>query len=292
MKRVAIVTGASSGIGEASAECLALRGFSVVLSARRAERMEAVAKRIASNGGNAYILPADLTKEVYTQELVETTLQKWGRIDVLVNNAGYGKSGPTEYLMREDVRAQFEVNVFAPFQLCTLVVPIMRKQGEGRIINISSVNSRLAVPMGGLYSASKAAIELLTDAFRIELAPLGIKVILVIPGTTNTGAFDTMVEDARSYLNISGPYYTHLLNRADYLVARHRRKAGSPFVVAKVIERAAVERNPKLRYIVSWNAWWKYYFKAFLPQRLIDLMIKKAFRLRKYSPDEKTATVL
>jgi short-subunit dehydrogenase len=94
MKRVAIVTGASSGIGEASAECLALRGFSVILSARRAERMEAVTKRIASNGGNAYILPADLTKEVYTQELVETTLQKWGRIDVLVNNAGYGKSGP------------------------------------------------------------------------------------------------------------------------------------------------------------------------------------------------------
>jgi NAD(P)-dependent dehydrogenase (short-subunit alcohol dehydrogenase family) len=119
------------------------------------------------------------------------------------------RAAPTEYLMREDVRAQFEVNVFAPFQLCTLVVPIMRKQGEGRIINTSSINSRLAVPMGGLYSASKAAIELLTDAFRIELAPLGIKVILVIPGTTNTGAFDTMAEDARSYLNISGPYITH-----------------------------------------------------------------------------------
>jgi len=292
MKRVAIVTGASSGIGEASAERLALRGFSVVLSARRAERMEAVAKRIVSNGGNAFVFPADLAKEVHTQELVENTMQKWGRIDVLINNAGYGKSGPTEYLTRDDVRAQFEVNVFAPFQLCTLVVPIMRKQGEGRIINISSVNSRLAVPMGGLYSASKAAMELLTDAFRIELAPLGIRVILVIPGTTNTGAFDTTVEEARSYLKMSDAYYTHLLNRADYLVARHRRKASSPFFAAKVIERAAVDRNPKLRYIVSWNAWWKYYFKAFIPQRLIDLMIKKAFRLKMYSSDAKTATIL
>jgi short-subunit dehydrogenase len=292
VKRVAIVTGASSGIGEASAERLALRGFSVVLSARHAERMEAVAKRIVSNGGSAFVFPADLAKEAHTQKLVEATMQKWGRIDVLINNAGYGKSGPTEYLTRDDVRAQFEVNVFAPFQLCTLVVPIMRKQGEGRIINISSVNSRLAVPMGGLYSASKAAIDLLTDAFRIELAPLGISVILVIPGTTNTGAFDTMAEDARSYLKTSSRYYAHLLNRADYLVARHRRKASSPFVAAEVIERAAVEKNPRLRYIVSWNAWWKYYFKAFIPQRLIDLMIKRAFRLKKYPSDAETVTIL
>jgi short-subunit dehydrogenase len=291
MKRVALVTGASSGIGEATVERLALRGFSVVLSARNGKRMETIAERIASNGGTAFVIPADLTKEGNTQELVETTMRKCGRVDVLVNNAGYGKSGPAEYLLRDDVRTQFEVNVFAPFQLCKLVIPIMRKQKEGRIINISSINSRLSVPMGGLYSATKAALELLTDAIRIELAPLGIRVILVIPGTTNTGAFDTMVKDARSYLKMSDSYYTHLLKRADYLIARHRRGASSPSFVAKVIEGAAVAKNPKLRYVISWNAWWKYYFKAFLPQRLIDLMIKTAFRLRKYSSDEKTALV-
>jgi len=289
MKRVALVTGASSGIGEATAERLASRGFSVVLSARNVERMETIAKRIVSNGGTPFVIPADLMKEGNTQGLVETTMRKFGRVDVLVNNAGYGKSGPTEYLVREDVRNQFEVNVFAPFQLCKLVIPIMRKQGEGRIINISSINSRLSVPMGGFYSATKAALELLTDAMRIELAPLGIRVILVIPGTTNTSAFDTMVKDARSYLKMSDSYYTYLLNRADYLIARHRRGASSPASAAKVIERAAVGKNPKLRYIVSWNAWWKYFFKAFLPQRLIDLMIKTAFRIRKCSSDEKTA---
>ncbi len=292
MKRVALVTGASSGIGEATAERLASSGFSVVLSARSVKRMETIAKRIVSNGGISLVIQADLTKEGDTKKLVETTMRKFGRVDVLVNNAGYGKSGPTEYLVRDDIRKQFEVNVFTPFQLCKLVIPIMRKQEEGRIINISSINSRLSVPMGGLYSATKAALELLTDAIRIELAPLGIRVILVIPGTTNTSAFDTMVKDARSYLKMSDPYYTHLLNRADYLIARHRRGASSPSFVARVIERAVMEKNPKIRYVISWNAWWKYFFKPFLPQRLIDMMIKKAFRLRRYSSDEKTVKVL
>lgn len=155
----------------------------------------------------------------------------------------------------------------------------MREQGGGRIINISSINSKLSIPIGSLYCASKAALELFTDALRIELAPWGIKVILVIPGPTATSAHDITVKDAQSYLKRIDNCYAQFLERGYELLAKHLTHAQPPPFAARVILHAVTDPRPKLRYINEWRTWLKYYQKPFLPQRLIDVLLKRAFQI-------------
>ena len=188
--RVALVTGASSGIGAATAECLAGAGFQVVLAARRRDLLAALVEKIAAAGGRALAVPTDLADEKATSRLVSRTLEAFGRVDVLVNNAGFSLAGALEQLSRDDLRSTFEVNLLAGLQLAGELTPVMRDQGGGRIINMGSLAASVPAPLAIPYAATKGALAAATDGLRLELARWGIDVILVIPGFVDTPTFD------------------------------------------------------------------------------------------------------
>ena len=174
--RVALVTGASSGIGAQTALLLQAAGFAVYAVARRVERMQP----LASQGVRT--LSMDVTEDSSVTAGLEKIIAETGRIDVLVNNAGYGSYGSVEDVPIEEARRQFEVNVFGLARLIQLAVPHMRAQGSGRIINVSSIGGKIYEPLGGWYHAAKFAVEGLSDSLRIELRPFGIDVVIIEPG--------------------------------------------------------------------------------------------------------------
>lgn len=185
---VIVVTGASSGIGEATARLAHERGMRVVLAARRAELLASVAADLPGS----LAVPTDVTDAAQLANLVRTTVDRFGRIDVLVNNAGQGLHLPIEHVDIDDVRAVLELNVLAPLALMQAVLPIMRSNGGGAIVNISSGTSRRVIPGVGPYAATKAALNTLTDVARAELARDGITVSLVVPAVVDTSFHDVL----------------------------------------------------------------------------------------------------
>lgn len=186
--RVALVTGASSGIGEAAARELASRGAVVALAARDAERLESLAREIRQRGGYALPLPSDVTDEASVRAAVERTVAELGGVDVLVNNAGLGLSGRVAELRADDLRYVYEVNVLGPLRCIQAALPHMRR--GGRIINISSIVGLRAIPKVGGYCSSKFALNALSDSLRVEVASRGLTVTSVYPGTTRTAFRD------------------------------------------------------------------------------------------------------
>lgn len=248
-RSTALVTGCSTGIGRATAQLLAARGWRVFASARR---LEAVAD-LASDSITPLAL--DVTDEASRREAVDAALRQAGRIDALVNNAGYGHTGPLEEIPLEEARAQFEVNTFAPLRLAQLIVPAMRAQGGGRIVNVSSVMGRVTIPFLGLYNASKFALEAMSDALRMELAPWNIRVILVEPGSVRTPFYARVSHYMTSALENPDSHYRDRLARAQRLVGGQGMFAGSPPErVARVIHKALVARRPRARYLAGWDA--------------------------------------
>lgn len=237
-KRVVLVTGASSGIGAAAAAALIRDGFVVYGAARR---VAAMAPLVAA-GGNA--IPLDLTDGASIEACAKTVLDAEGRIDVLVNNAGYEQAGAVEDIPIAEARRQFEVNLFGLARLIQLVLPGMRARRSGKIVNISSMGGTIYTPLGAWYHASKHAVEGFSDCLRIELAPHGIDVIVVAPGAIASN-FNAVVSEHVLKASGSGPYAP--LSRA--LVARLARSEGSPAqVVADAIVAAATAPRPKTRY--------------------------------------------
>ncbi len=183
---VVVVTGASSGIGEATARAAAGRGARVVLAARRQERIEALAEELAEGSGRAVAVPCDVTDRAQVDALVRSTVAAFGRVDVLVNNAGQGLEADVEQIDLDDFRALLELNLLAPLALMQAVLPLMRAQGSGSIVNVSSGTTFANVPGLGAYVASKIALERLTATARNELEGTGITVSTVIPFATST----------------------------------------------------------------------------------------------------------
>jgi NAD(P)-dependent dehydrogenase (short-subunit alcohol dehydrogenase family) len=182
--RVAVVTGASSGIGEAAAWELASRGATVVLASRAAEKLEVLERKISSSGGSALAVKTDVSDRDSVEAMVEKAAEAFGSLDILVNNAGLGLSGRVSELRTEDLRHVFEVNTIGPLNCIQAALPHMGR--GGRIINVSSVVGRRAVPKVGGYCATKFALNALSDALRVEIAHRGITVTSVYPGTTRT----------------------------------------------------------------------------------------------------------
>jgi short-subunit dehydrogenase len=182
--KVAVVTGASSGIGEATARELALRGASVVLASRAVDRLEALRRKISASGGVALAVETDVSDRGSVEAMVGRTVGELGSLDVLVNNAGLGLSGKIAEVRTEDVRHVFEVNTIG--SLNCIQSALVHMERGGRIINISSVVGRRSIPKVGAYCASKAALGALSDALRVEVADMGISVTSVYPGTTRT----------------------------------------------------------------------------------------------------------
>ena len=274
MTKVILVTGASSGIGYDAARALASQGHHVYAAARRMERMDP----LRADG----IVPVrmDVTDSGSMEAGVRNILETEGRIDVLVNNAGYGSLGAIENVSMEEARRQLDVNLFGLAYLCRLVLPAMREQGSGRIINISSIAGRVVLPFCGWYHVSKFAVEALSDSLRMEMKPFGVKVVVIEPGGIKTDwgliAADNLAESSKET-----PY------EADGLrVAATLRKAYSirlmpdPSVVTRAISKAVNRRRPRTRYRVGFGAGILIFFHAILPDRWWDGVVRLGAKIR------------
>jgi NAD(P)-dependent dehydrogenase (short-subunit alcohol dehydrogenase family) len=271
-KRAALVTGCSSGIGRATALALATEGFTVYATARKPQSLADLADR------GLHVLELDVTDEQSMAAAVVAVEAAHGHVDVLVNNAGYALQGPVEDVSMDAIRAQFETNVFGLVRLTQLVLPGMRAAGSGRIINIGSMGGRFTFPGGGFYHASKHAVEAVSDALRLEVAPFGVHVSLVQPGPV-TSAF---VESAVDTVDIGdGPYSEF---RSD-LVDRYREAYDgssssmevSPEKVADVVVRAATSNHPRARYAVGTMAKTLITSRRLLPDVAWDRVVRSVW---------------
>jgi short-subunit dehydrogenase len=253
-QQVILITGASAGIGAALPIVLASHypGIRLVLAARSAEKLAAIAATCREAGAEVLVIPTDMAQTEQVKALAKTTLEKFGRIDALISNAGYGQMGPVELIPTEAVRQQFEVNLLGAITLIQAVIPVMRQQGGGRIITVSSLGGRVAFPLGGLYSASKFALEGLSDALRMELEPFNIRVSVVEPGPVKTDFFGVASQQMQQAVtNPQETPYRAALQNLEGLNQRLMQQAWSAERVAYVIVKALCDPHPKPRYIAA-----------------------------------------
>jgi NAD(P)-dependent dehydrogenase (short-subunit alcohol dehydrogenase family) len=276
---VAIVTGASSGIGEASARCLAEAGFRVVVAARRGDLLEALAKEIEQGGGEALPVALDLGDETATHALVQRTLDAYGRIDVLLNNAGFSPAAANEQIPRSELRRTFEVNLFAALQLAAEVAPVMRAQGGGRILNMGSMAGSVAAPLAVPYAATKAAMDAATRGLRLELAPFGIHVVLIVPGFVDTPTFDNSRAASEHLRADEGNPYLKLMFDLDDFAQANMKKALPPEAVGRVVVQAATAARPKLRYYAPFSAHLQNTFLGLLPERWVHRLLLRIYKI-------------
>ena len=268
MKKTALVTGASSGIGKMTARELKAAGFEVYAAARRIECME----DLKAEGITPVFL--DLTKEKTICGCVEKVLESTGRIDVLVNNAGYGAYGAVEDVPLEEGRRQFEVNLFGMVRLIQLVTPTMRAQQSGKIVNISSMGGRIWTKFGGWYHAAKYAVEGLSDCLRMELKPFGIDVIVVEPGGIQTD-WGIIAADSLKKTSANGAYAEMANKAADGMIKNYSgSRLSKPELIAKTIRRAVSARRPRTRYLVGYAAKPMVWTHKIFGDRVFDWVIR------------------
>ena len=270
--KVALVTGASSGIGDATARRLAQLGYTVYAVARRADRMAALKERGIRTGA------ADVTDDAALVALVDKIISETGRIDVLVNNAGYGSYGALEDVPIAEARRQFDVNVFALARLIQLVLPHMRAQRDGYIVNISSIGGKIWEPLGSWYHATKFAVEGLSDSVRAEVAGFGIKVIVIEPGAIRT-EWAAISADNLEAASAGTPYREQARFVSGTLRATDKsRLTSGPAVVANAIARAVQSPRPRTRYAVGGGARSILFAQRLLTDRGFDRFIRTAYR--------------
>lgn len=269
--QVVIVTGASSGIGEATARRLARGGARVVIAARRPDRLDALAREIDPTGANVLAVAGDVTSDIDRRRLVDATLAKFGRIDALVNNAGYGTRGPVEIVPVDLIRKNFETNLFSLIALTQLVLPGMRERGSGCIVNIGSVAGRIARSLSSVYDSTKHALEAITDGLRGELQPFGVRVSLIRPGFIITEFIDAANAVSADVIANAGPYAPFYKNYHEG-TTKLRAVAGVPDDIARLVEKALVSDNPAPRYNGPFHAKIFLFLRWLLPKRVIGWM--------------------
>lgn len=271
MAKVALITGASSGIGLETALELHGKGFVVYGAARRVERM----KTLQDNGVN--VLSLDVTDEQSMRQCIDTIVAREGRIDVLVNNAGYGSYGAVEDVPIDEARRQLDVNLFGLARMIQLVLPTMRAQRSGCIVNISSMAGCMHTPFGAWYHATKFAVEGFSDALRLELAPFGINVVIIEPGGINTD-WGIIASDNLVKVSGNGVYGGDARKMARvFHDAYSGKKYSSPTVVAKAIVKAVTVRHPHTRYAVGFMSKPSIFFRKILSDRFFDWILRFYF---------------
>jgi short-subunit dehydrogenase len=271
-QKIALVTGASSGIGESTALALKSAGFVVYGAARRVDRMATLTE------AGVHTVRLDVTDEASARAAVDEILTAHGRLDVLVNNAGYGSYGALEDVPLSEARAQVDVNLFGLAHLTQLVLPAMRAQGSGTVINISSMGGRLATPLGAWYHASKFAVEGLSDALRLELKRFGVDVVLIEPGSIQTD-WGAIAADKLRTTSGGGVYADQASAVAKALAASSEpgaRMTSPSSVIARAVVKAATARRPRTRYVVGFGARPLILLRQLLPDRVFDALIKRS----------------
>jgi NAD(P)-dependent dehydrogenase (short-subunit alcohol dehydrogenase family) len=270
LSKVALITGASAGIGKATARLLAGKGYTVYAAARRVEKM----RDLEEDG--IKLLSMDVTDNDSMEQGVNQILENDNRIDVLVNNAGYGSYGALEDVPLSEARYQFEVNIFGLARLIQLVLPGMRGRRSGRIINISSIGGRFGEPHGGWYHATKFALEGLSDSLRMELKEFNIDVVVIQPGAIKT----EWSEIARKkLLETSGKSaYAILARKHAGLLAKADKMGSNPDVIARITLKAVRSRKPKTRYAAGAGAGTALFLGRILSDRMFDRFMLRIMR--------------
>jgi NAD(P)-dependent dehydrogenase (short-subunit alcohol dehydrogenase family) len=265
-KRVVLVTGASSGIGLACATFLAGRGYRVYGTSRRAG---------TSQAGGVAMLVADVTDDRSVEQAVAAVLAREGRLDIVVNNAGMGIAGPVENTSIEEAKRQLEVNFFGAFRVCRAVLPALRSQRSGYIVNIGSIGGLIAIPYQAMYSASKFALEGLSESLRMEVRPFGVKVVLIEPGDHKTA-----ITENRTAMTGGTDAYSQSFQAALARTAHDEQNGPGPEQVARLLYRIVNTRNPRLRYPIGpatqRAAVW---LKRLLPYSVTEYSIRSYFGL-------------
>jgi NAD(P)-dependent dehydrogenase (short-subunit alcohol dehydrogenase family) len=272
--KVILITGASSGIGYDTAILLARQGHKVYAAARRLDKMEPL------RDYGIVIVNMDVTDEMSMKTGVDLVLEAEGRIDVLINNAGYGYFGAIENVSMEEARRQVEVNVFGLARLCQLVLPVMRKQGSGRIINTSSVAGKAVLYFGGWYHVTKYSVEALSDALRMEMKPFGIDVVMIEPGGIRT-AWGHIAADHLAESSKGTPYEAAALNEAATFHKMYDSKLmSSPKVVACAMSKAVNRKHPKARYRIGAFSGTIVFLHWLLPSKWWDALMRKFAKVK------------
>jgi NAD(P)-dependent dehydrogenase (short-subunit alcohol dehydrogenase family) len=268
-----LITGCSTGIGRSTAELLASEGNTVYATARSPESIADLRER------GCRTLALDVNDEASMTAAVAAVEEAEGAVGALVNNAGYSQSGAVETVPLESVRRQFETNVFGLVRMCQLVLPGMRRAGRGRIVNVSSMGGKLVFPGGGIYHATKHAVEAISDAMRFELKGFGIQVVVIEPGLIKTQFADTV---AGAMPEEDGPYADFNRSVTEATVGAYEgplaRLGAGPEAVAKTIKKALEARKPRTRYPVTPSARLLLTQRKLLPDRAWDAVAGSSFR--------------
>jgi NAD(P)-dependent dehydrogenase (short-subunit alcohol dehydrogenase family) len=269
MSKIVLITGCSTGIGRDLAQRLTTSGYTVAATARNVNALEGLEVALK--------LPLDVTQPESVQSAVDALIQRFGRIDVLVNNAGYAQCGAIEEVSDDQVQQMYAVNVFGVMRMIRAVVPYMRSQKAGQIINISSIAGKMVTPVNGTYSSTKFALEALSDALRLEVEPFGIQVSLVEPGAIKTN-FDRTVHSHGDEIlcNPASPYFP-LYRKHQQVSDSMRQQEPGPQIVSQVIQKAMEARKPAGRYLAGVS--FPTRMVLHLGNSVLDFVVKRLYKL-------------
>ena len=282
-QEIAVVTGSSTGIGFETSLTLARNGFHTYATmrtlegSRGSEQITDIAKR---ENLPLQVIQLDVDNDKSVSDAINTIVKDNGRIHIVINNAGYALAGPFEETSNEEIRAQFETNFFGAVRIMQAAIPIMREQRSGKIVNITSMGGRIAVPLDSIYHGTKFALEGLSECLQYELEPFGIKIILIEPGAVGSNFWKNlkMASKTTSPDDIDSPY-KQIVNNVSESFKQMEQNTIHPSEVAKVILQAVLSDNPDFRYVVGKDAAAILEARRNMPDREFQLFIKGQFNL-------------
>jgi short-subunit dehydrogenase len=271
---VVLITGASAGIGKVIAENLAKNGLRVYGTSRKPAADTGQADLISSiNGGFLKMIQLDVCAEDSIKKAIDYVLKQEGRIDILINNAGFGMAGSVEDTSSEEAYLQLNTNFFGTHRMCRNILPIMRKQNKGLIINICSVNGFITLPFQSMYCASKYALEALTETLRMEVKPYGIRAVLIDPGDIHSEFTDRRYFTAASKDSV----YKERFSKSIGKTIHEELNGSSPEIVIKDVAKVIGKKNPPVRIVVGFSYKLFAFLKRVLPSRLVEFIVSKMY---------------
>lgn len=273
-KKVIFITGASMGLGKITAEYLSKKGHSVIGTSRNALSVDTI--EVTKNQSYPLLVQMDVTDDTSIEKVLYFVQNQFGRIDVLINNAGIGISGPVEETPIDQAKMIFETNFFGMLQVTKKIIPLMRKRKKGLIINTSSIGGVIGLPYQGLYSATKFAIEGISEALRMELQSFGIRVVLVEPGDFKT----SFTKNRKKILDDSSPY-SETVKKTTAVFEHDEQQGTDPIKLAYLMEKIMTSSHPKVRYRVgSFSQKFVASLKGVISDRILQWILMKYYKLK------------